>query len=130
MIITCSPVHPLTDSGETMGITGGLQAEAYDRTYGDARLIRRIAGYFRPHAGTVALVALAVALGSLAATITPLVVSRTINTLAGNPAAQTVLALAGLVTVLGGLGWLFNFIRQRLSARAVGDVVLALRQDA
>jgi ATP-binding cassette, subfamily B, bacterial len=113
-----------------MGITGGLQAEAYDRTYGDAHLIRRIARYFRPHARTVAFVALAVALGSLAATITPLVISRGINTLNGDPAAQTVLALAGLVTVLGALGWLFNFIRQRLSARAVGDVVLALRQDA
>jgi ATP-binding cassette subfamily B protein len=113
-----------------MGITGGLQAEAYDRTYGDAQLIRRIARYFRPHAGTVALVALTVALGSLAATITPLVISRGINTLTGNPAAQTAVALAGLVTVLGALGWLFNFVRQRFAARAVGDVVLALREDA
>ena len=113
-----------------MGITGGLQAEAYDRTYGDAQLLRRIGAYFRPHAGTVALVALTVALGSLAATILPLVISRGINALTGNPTAQTMLGLAGLVTVLGALGWLFNFIRQWLGARAVGDVVLALRQDA
>ncbi len=113
-----------------MGITGGLQAEAYDRSYGDAQLLRRIGAYFRPHAGTVALVALTVALGSLAATILPLVISRGINALTGSPAAQTMLGLAGLVTVLGALGWLFNFIRQWLGARAVGDVVLALRQDA
>ncbi len=113
-----------------MGITGGLQAEAYDRTYGDAQLLRRIGAYFRPHAGAVALVALTVALGSLAATVLPLVISRGINALTGNPAAQTMLGLAGLVTVLGALGWLFNFIRQWLGARAVGDVVLALRQDA
>jgi ABC-type multidrug transport system fused ATPase/permease subunit len=113
-----------------MGITAGLQAEAYDRTYGDAQLLRRIGAYFRPHAGRVALVALTVALGSLAATALPLVISNGINMLTGNPAAQTVLGLAGLVTVLGILGWLFNFIRQRLGARAVGDVVLALRKDA
>ena len=113
-----------------MGITGGLQAEAYDRSYGDAQLLRRIGAYFRPHAGTVALVALTVALGSLAATVLPLVISRGINALTGNPTAQTMLGLAGLVTVLGALGWLFNFIRQWLGARAVGDVVLALRQDA
>jgi ATP-binding cassette subfamily B protein len=113
-----------------MGITGGLQAEAYDRSYGDAQLLRRIGVYFRPHAGTVALVALTVALGSLAATILPLVISRGINALTGNPTAQTMLGLAGLVTVLGALGWMFNFIRQWLGARAVGDVVLALRQDA
>jgi ATP-binding cassette, subfamily B, bacterial len=113
-----------------MGITGGLQAEAYDRTYGDRQLVGRIAAYFRPHAATIALVALAVALSSLAATITPLAISRGINALAGNATAQTALALAGLVTVLGALGWLFNFVRQRLAARAVGDVVLALRRDA
>jgi ABC-type multidrug transport system fused ATPase/permease subunit len=113
-----------------MGITGGLAAEAYDRTYDDQQLIRRIVAYFRPHSGAVALVALAVALGSLAATVTPLAISRGINALTGNPNAQTALALAGLVTVLGALGWLFNFIRQRLASRAVGDVVLALRRDA
>ncbi|HJZ45604.1 MAG TPA: ABC transporter ATP-binding protein [Roseiflexaceae bacterium] len=113
-----------------MGITGGLQAEAYDRTYSDAQLLRRIGAYFRPHAGTVVLVALTVALGSLAATILPLVISRGINALTGNPAAQTLLGLAGLVTLLGALGWLFNFIRQLFGARAVGDVVLALRRDA
>src|SRR5215211_1224666 len=113
-----------------MGITGGLQAEAYDRSYGDAQLLRRIGVYFRPHAGTVALVALTVALGSLAATILPLVISNGINALNGNPTAQTMLGLAGLVTVLGALVWLFNFIRRLFAARAVGDVVLALRQDA
>jgi ABC-type multidrug transport system fused ATPase/permease subunit len=32
--------------------------------------------------------------------------------------------------VLGSLGWLFNFVRQSFSARAVGDVVLKLREDA
>src|SRR5689334_9702535 len=113
-----------------MSITGGLQAEAYDRTYSDRVLVRRIAAYFRPHARTVALVALVVVLGSLAATVTPLAISRGINALSGNPTAQTMLGLAGLVTVLGALVWLFNFIRQRFAARAVGDVVLALRQDA
>ena len=113
-----------------MGIAGGLQAESYDRTYGDRELVRRILAYFRPHAGTVALVALVVALSSLAATVTPLVISRGINGLAGNTTAQTALALAGLVTVLGALGWLLNFVRQRFAARAVGDVVLALRRDA
>jgi ABC-type multidrug transport system fused ATPase/permease subunit len=86
--------------------------------------------YFRPYGGTVALVALCVALISLAATVTPLVISRGINALTGNATAQTALALAGLVTVLGALGWLLNFVRQRFAARAVGDVVLALRRDA
>lgn len=111
-------------------ITGGLDAEAYDRSYGDATLVRRIAAYFRPHMGAVALVSSMVALASLTATVTPIVISRGIDALAGNAAAQLILGLAGLVTVLGALGWVFNFIRQVFAARAVGDVVLALRKDA
>ena len=113
-----------------MGLTGGLDAEGYDRSYSDAQLVRRIAGYFRPHTGTVLLVAGMVALGSLAVTVTPVIISRGITLLTGNPAAQTLLALAGIVTLLGVLGWLFNFVRQLFAARAVGEVVLALRRDA
>ncbi len=113
-----------------MGLTGGLLAEAYDRNYSDAELVRRIAAYFRPHAVTVLLVAGLVVLGSLAATVTPVVISRGINLLTGNPSAQLLLAMAGGVTMLGVLGWLFNYGRQLFAARAVGEVVLALRRDA
>jgi len=111
-------------------VLDGLDAEAYDRSYSDRALVRRIAEYFRPHTRTMLIVAGMVALGSLAETIIPVVISRGIDLLAGNRTAQFALALAGGVLVLGSLSWLFNFIRQTLSARAVGDVVLALREDA
>jgi ABC-type multidrug transport system fused ATPase/permease subunit len=113
-----------------MGITGGLNAEEYDRSYSDWQLVRRITAYFRPHLGKVGLVAFMVALISLASTVTPIVISYGIDTLAGNPQLQLLIGLAALVTVLGALGWAFNFVQQRFSARAVGDVVLALREDA
>lgn len=111
-------------------ITGGLDAEAYDRAYSDRELLRRIAVYFRPHTGAVVLVASMVALASLAATVVPFIISRGINALQTNPGAQLIIALAGLITVLGALGWGFNFVRQVFAARTVGDVVLALREDA
>lgn len=111
-------------------VLDGLEAEEYDRNYGDRELVRRILTYFRPHRRTMLTVAGMVVLASLAETVTPIVISRGIDALTGNPGLQTVLAIAGFVTVLGSLGWFFNFIRQRLSARAVGDVVLALREDA
>ncbi|MEI7771645.1 MAG: ABC transporter ATP-binding protein [Chloroflexales bacterium] len=113
-----------------MGLTGGLSAEEYDRSYSDAQLIRRIGAYFRPQARRVVLVSAMVALTSLAATVVPITIARGIDALTGRPSAQLVLGLAGLVTVLGGMSWLFNFVRQRYAARAVGAVVLALRQDA
>ncbi|MFO7168707.1 MAG: ABC transporter ATP-binding protein [Chloroflexota bacterium] len=113
-----------------MRVTAGLDAEAYDRTYSDTELLRRSAAYFRPHRATVITVAVAVVLISLAATATPILIARGVDALVGSPGLQLLLALAGLVTVLGALNWAFNLVRVQLSARAVGDVVLALREDA
>lgn len=113
-----------------MQATAGLGAEAYDRQYSDSQLIRRSAVYFRPHMRTVTIVASVVVLISLIATITPVMIARGIDLLQGNPGLQLLLALAALVTVLGALNWAFNLVRVQLSARAVGDVVLALREDA
>lgn len=113
-----------------MSIMGGLNAEEYDRSYSDRELVQRIAAYFRPHLGKVGLVATMVTLISLASTITPIVISRGIDLLKGNPALQLLLSLAAVVTVLGVLSWTFSFVQQRFSARAVAAVVLALREDA
>ncbi len=113
-----------------MSIMGGLNAEEYDRSYSDQQLVRRITAYFRPHLKKVGLVTLMVSLTSLVGTITPILISRGIDSLAGNPQLQLLLTLAAVVTVLGALSWVFNFVQQWFSARAVGDVVLALREDA
>lgn len=113
-----------------MGIMGGLNAEEYDRSYSDRELVRRIAAYFRPHLGKVGLVAGMVTLTSLTGTITPIVISRAIDTLEGNPQVQVLVAAAAVVTVLGSLNWVFSFVQQWFSARAVANVVLALREDA
>jgi ABC-type multidrug transport system fused ATPase/permease subunit len=111
-------------------VLDGLDAEDYDRNYGDRVLVRRILGYFQPHTRTMATVAGMVVLASLVEAVIPVAVSRGIDLLAGQPVAQLLLGLTGLVMVLGSVGWFFNFVRQTLSARAVGDVVLKLREDA
>lgn len=113
-----------------MHLTAGLGAEAYDRTYSDSQLIRRSAVYFRPHMRTVLIVAFVVVLISLVSTFTPLLIARGIDTLEGSRNFQLLLGLAGMVTVLGVLNWAFNLVRVQLAAQAVGDVVLALREDA
>jgi ATP-binding cassette subfamily B protein len=113
-----------------MGITGGLNPEEYDRNYSDRELVRRIVRYFRPHIGKVLLVAAMVSLISILATATPILISRGIDTLEAKPQLQLLLTLAAVVTVMGALSWGFNFVSLWFSARAVGDVVLALREDA
>jgi len=113
-----------------MDIMGGLNAEEYDRSYSDLQLVQRITAYFRPHLRKVGIVTLMVSLTSLVGTITPILISRGIDSLAGNPQLQLLMTLAAVVSVLGALSWGFNFVQQWFSARAVGDVVLALREDA
>jgi ATP-binding cassette, subfamily B, bacterial len=108
----------------------GLDKEGYDREYSDRVLIARIVRYFRPRLRTMIVVGLLVSLTSLMETSIPIVVSRSIDTLAGNPGLTLLLAMAGLVGTLGVASWASNYMRQRLSAMAVGDVVLALRKDA
>ncbi len=111
-------------------IMDGLEQETYDRTYSDRVLLRRVLGYFRPVRAVMIFVAVMVVLGSLMDTVSPLLISRGLDS-AGRSAAPRVIALiVGAVLVSGGLSWVFNFFRQWYTARAVGDVVLTIRRDA
>jgi ATP-binding cassette subfamily B protein len=110
-------------------VLDGLDTESYDRTYGDRELVQRIVGYFRPHAREMALVALMLMLNSASSSGMPVLISRVIDAVAEEPAMDVILLAAGGVFLVGGLAWLFNYVRQTLSARVVGDVVLKLRED-
>ncbi len=111
-------------------VLDGLETEAYDRTYSDSTLIRRITAYFQPHRTRMLLILLMVLLQAALQTLLPLAISRGINTLAGIPSPSQIALFSGAVILIGALGWLFNYVRQYQSAVAVGDVVLALRGDA
>jgi ATP-binding cassette, subfamily B, bacterial len=111
-------------------IMDGLAAEAYDRNYTDRELIRRIGRYFRPHTGRVLLVASMVVLTTMTQTVIPVVIARGVDALASAPSPGLLLGIAAVVTLMGALFWVFNYVRGINSAKAVGDVVLALREDA
>ena len=107
----------------------GLDAEAYDRKYTDRDLVRRIAGYFRPQLKWMTVVAVAIVLVSLVDVALPIYISRSLDELESGRSIN--LTLITLVIVgLGSLSWTLNFMRRSLSSRAVGSVVLKLRQDA
>lgn len=111
-------------------IMDGLEAEDYDRTYNDRDLLRRIVSYFRPKLGRMLLVAAMIVLMSMSQAAVPLLISWGVDALeAGTITAVGPQLTAGLLLV-GGLGWLFNYVRQSNSSRVTGDVVLRLREDA
>ncbi len=116
-------------------ILDGLDAEAYDREYSDRQLLARILAYFRPHLSIMAGVAGLIVLNSVMDAAFPILIARGLDQLEGaaNLGAtiwQRTAWLIGAILLSGALSWIFNFFRQKYTARTVGDVVLKLRQDA
>jgi ABC-type multidrug transport system fused ATPase/permease subunit len=107
----------------------GLEAEAYDRSYGDRELVGRIAGYFRRRLRVIGLVAATIVLASLTQAALPVLVSQGLDRISSGLSTRVVWTLVGAILLSGVAGWVFNYVRQVNSARVVGDVVLALRRD-
>ncbi len=108
----------------------GLDAEAYDRKYDDRQLLRRIIGYFQPEAGRMLLAGITMLLDALARAVVPIVISRGVDEVQLTQDSALIVTYGLLVAALGASAWLFNFIRRSLTAEAVGNVVLKLREDA
>jgi ATP-binding cassette subfamily B protein len=108
----------------------GLDTEAYDRTYSDIALMRRIAGYFALYRKRVWSVVFFVSLVSLAAAGQPLIVSRGVGALEDQPSTILITFLVVFMTLFGMGVWLANWIRRRLTIRLIADVISALRRDA
>ena len=116
-------------------IMDGLDAEAYDRSYSDGELLRRILRYFRPFIGIMVFVAAMIFLNSVMDAALPVLIANGIDRLAEttNLEADLWRRTAWLLVAIlfaGILSWTFNFFRQWYTARAVGNVVLNLRKDA
>ena len=113
-----------------MGFFSGLNDEKYDRQYTDRELVRRIIGYFKPQTKRLIAVAALVATYASIGAALPVVVSRMVDLLKGQPTLPAI-SLVGLAVLLIGVGlWGVNWARRSLVVRAVGDVVLDLRTQA
>jgi ATP-binding cassette subfamily B protein len=113
-----------------MGFFSGLGDEAYDRKYTDRELLRRIITYFIPHKKRLLWVAFFLMTIAISGAITPIVVSQGVDILAKDP-ESTIIAWIVLAVLFAGIySWGANWVRRRLLARIVGDVILKLRTDA
>jgi len=111
-------------------IMDGLDAEEYDRKYSDWQLVKRILGYFKPHLWKMIVVGLVVFLSSVMDLILPVVVSQALDQLQFTPETFDPIGTAIILGIAASAGWVANMVRQWLSAEAVGDVTLDLREDA
>jgi len=62
--------------------------------------------------------------------VLPVLIARGVDQVAADPKDSAMSTLIYLIIGATVLSWTFNFVRQRLTARTVGDVVLQLREDA
>jgi ATP-binding cassette subfamily B protein len=113
-------------------IMDGLDADAegYDRKYSDRVLVQRIMRYFRPQAWRMGLAALAILLTAGLDTLVPIYISRSLDTLQEQPQSFNLVRITVILTVVASMSWVFNGLRQWMASRAIGEVVLKLREDA
>ncbi|MBN1311991.1 MAG: ABC transporter ATP-binding protein [Anaerolineae bacterium] len=111
-------------------IMDGLDAEAYDRTYKDSELLKRIVVYFKPEIGRIVVVAIAVTLSSLMNLALPVVISMVLDRVQTDPSTRTLITAALAVAGIASLGWVFNWAHRRLAAQGIGNVVIRMREDA
>ncbi len=113
-----------------MAFFAGLNAEKYDRQYSDRQLVGRIFDYFKPQRQRLIWVSgLVLAIAAIGASL-PVVVSRLVDLLKGQPTMQAISAVALVLLVIAFTTWGLNWARRSLVVRAVGDVVLQLRSRA
>ncbi len=108
----------------------GLDAEGYDRKYRDRELVRRILNYFRPQASKIITAALMITATALIEALIPIFITYSIDEIQTATSLNQVAVLAGALALIACLAWAFNLIRQIMSVKAIGEVVLAMRRDA
>jgi ATP-binding cassette subfamily B protein len=114
-----------------MGFFYGLNQEAYDRQYSDKELLQRIFGYFKPHTAKIILVAVITVASSLLGVLPRIVLAWGVDQFAPNPQQLgLMLGLAAVMLTFGVTDWASNWIRRRMLARIIGDIIQTLRDDA
>ena len=111
-------------------IMDGLDAEGYDREYSDGELVRRIISYFKPEGARILAVSVAVVLNAASDTALPIAISFYLDRLQQSPETFNAIQATIVLAAIASLSWVFNFVRQWLSATSVGNVTLTLREGA
>lgn len=108
----------------------GLDAEAYDRQYGDLELLERIRGYFRPHLRKFIAVTVSVFVMAGTGAGLPLLVSTGVDIVTETGQTELFPLLVGIFFAVGIGYWLSNWVRRQLMAEIIADVILEMRTNA
>lgn len=112
-----------------MGFFSGLATEAYDRQYSDRELFLRIIKYFRPHRAKLLWVAFFLSVIALAGAGIPIFLAGSLDQVSEALNQGLIWTFSIGVGFLGFLIWVATWVRRRLAAQAIGDVVMEIRLD-
>ncbi len=113
-----------------MPFFANLDVEAYDRQYSDRELVGGMWKYLKPQARRLVTIVVFVSLIAAAGAAVPMLVARGVDVIRQYPNPSLELLLGLGVLACGLVTWFANWVRRRLTVRAIGDVVLALRTEA
>jgi ABC-type multidrug transport system fused ATPase/permease subunit len=107
-----------------------LDAEKWDRKYSDWSLLKRIFTYFKAYTKPMTIVIIFLSLYSLSDSLVPIFTRFAINYLETNRDFTYLILIIIIIFIINILNFAFNYIRQKNSAKVIGNVVLDLRKDA
>ncbi|MBN1666663.1 MAG: ABC transporter ATP-binding protein [Anaerolineales bacterium] len=113
-----------------MGFFSNLGEEKYDRQYSDRQLVERILTYFKPYRMQLIWVVVLLLLIAASGAGQPILVSNGLDLLESAAESIAITLLVSAVLLVGLISWGANWIRRRIMARLVGDVVLQMQSDA
>lgn len=114
-----------------MGFFHGLDREAYDREYSDRQLLKRIVAYFKPHGKRVLGTGLVIMVLSLVTALQPVLIKEALDRLVvDRQRLDIILGLVLFMLLYGVLNWGGNWLRRRITAHLIGDIVTQMRVDA
>jgi len=91
---------------------------------------RRITKYFLPYRGSLILISLLVILMAGMSALLPVIVSRGVDQLSSNREQQLSWGIISVVLAIGTTRWCANWLRRRLTVRAIAGVILGLAEHA
>lgn len=114
-----------------MGFFSGLAAEKYDRQYGNRELIDRIMVYAKPFKPQLIILTIVIVFRSFTEAFPAWVVSKMLDQVNQSQARLSfIFLLSGIILLLEVGSFVFNYIRRRIMARVIAELIRKLSTDA
>lgn len=108
----------------------GLNPEAYDRTYSDSQLLRRLGIYFLPHYQRMLIGIGTILISAVLNVLLLVLTSDGIDSLLGDQKLAPIMLLFVALLALGVAAWICDLIQQWQMTRLIAESTLDIRRDS